>query len=65
MGGFYTNITLKGPNEAEVADYLRQVDRTAFVSPTIERVTIVYDKASECQGQRLFDLAHALSRNFD
>jgi len=49
MGNFYTNITVHGPTQDKVADALSEMDRTAYVSPTVGGYTIVYD--AECDDQ--------------
>ncbi|MBN2799900.1 MAG: hypothetical protein JXX28_12210 [Deltaproteobacteria bacterium] len=47
MGSFYTNITLRGPTRPEV---LRAVEgRRAYLSPTREKQTVVYDAVCEEQ----------------
>jgi hypothetical protein len=49
MGLFYTTITTYGPDHAKVIAALRKMQRTAFVSPTVERYTVVYDRKTEEQ----------------
>jgi hypothetical protein len=61
MGSVYTNIVLKGPTQAEVVAVLRRHHRTAYVSPTREGVTIVYDK--ECDDLNEQEVAF-LARTF-
>jgi len=46
MGIQYGNITLHGVHEKELINYLSEVGRDAYVSPTINEFTIVYDKAA-------------------
>jgi hypothetical protein len=46
---FYTTFTTQGPDHAKVMTALRDMRRSAFVSPTIERCTVVYDRKTEEQ----------------
>ncbi len=65
MGLFYTNITLTGPAQEQVVTYLRAQQRTAYTSPTINGITVVYDRECESQDQTILNtvtagLSHAL-----
>lgn len=42
MGASYTNITLKGPSQAETANALRQIGHAAWMSATHNSITVVY-----------------------
>jgi len=65
MGNFYTNVTLLGPGREEVAEFLRQRRWTAYVSPTADRQTVVYDAlADEQDTSRLARVARELSERF-
>ncbi len=48
MGLFCSNIILKGPDSGEVLPYLRQCGRIAWISRTVDDVTVVFD--DEFQG---------------
>ncbi|MGI5817831.1 MAG: hypothetical protein ACOX9R_07005 [Armatimonadota bacterium] len=66
MGSFYTNLTLHGPGQHEVAEYLASRNRQVLVSPTVGGVTVVYDALAESQEQRLLaNLGRELSAQFD
>jgi hypothetical protein len=66
MGASYTNITLCGPDREQIAQCLKQMKRTAYVSPTTDRFTVVYDKETENQNDAdLMGLASQLSAAFE
>lgn len=52
MGSFYVNITLRGPEQAMVEKTLAEEKRTAFVSPTVNRFTVVCDRECDAQDVR-------------
>lgn len=47
MGNFYCNFAVRGPEQREVADTLRDARRHALVTPALNEVTIVYDQAAD------------------
>jgi hypothetical protein len=49
VGLFYTTFTTFGPDKIEINTALGKLRRTAFVSPTVERYTVVYDRETEEQ----------------
>ena len=66
MGASYTNITLRGPNRDQIAQCLKQMKRTAYVSPTTDGFTVVFDEETENQDDAdLMGLASQLSAAFE
>jgi hypothetical protein len=64
LGNFYTNTALYPSDADAVVNAVTQAKREAFVSPTRDGVTIVYDAASEDQDEdELSRAASDLSRN--
>jgi hypothetical protein len=49
MGLFYTTFTAHGPNNSQIMAALRKMRRSAFVSPTLDRYTVIYDRKTEQQ----------------
>lgn len=49
MGNFYANVTLKGPDPREIAEYLKDKGCQAFISPTVDGVTTVYEARCDMQ----------------
>lgn len=65
MGIMYTNITLKGPQAKDIFQELGHQSRVAFVAPTQDGLTIIYDLDSDDKGgSALVDLAADLSEYF-
>lgn len=66
MGNFYTNITIVGPSQDEILNKLNELGRIAYVSPTIENFTTIYD--AECEDQNpdvLAKLSEEISKQFN
>ncbi len=49
MGNFYVNVTVRGPRQSEVADWLKAGGFEAFVSPTQRGLTTVYEVLCDSQ----------------
>lgn len=49
MGSFYVNVTLRGPSQEQVLKLLRRDRREAYVSPTRDGFTAVYDSEADSQ----------------
>jgi hypothetical protein len=49
VGSFYVNFTTRGPKREAVAQCLRSAERTAFVGPTLDHVTVFFDEKSDTQ----------------
>ena len=65
MGSFYTNISLCGPLQAAVVDYLKSKGRVAFVSPSDGNALVVYDQACDEQDTDLIaQVTSDLSQEF-
>jgi hypothetical protein len=66
MGAFYTNVMLCGPKQKEVAQFMTQANRLAYVSPTVGKFTVVYDQETENQDETtVLALASQLSEAFE
>ena len=66
MGNFYTNITLRGSNQNAIADFLTQKGFNAYVTPTVDDFTVVYEEKCEAQDVRLLEeLTTNLSKQFN
>ena len=51
MGNFYVNFTTRGPDQAIVSKCLRTAKRNAYVSPTLDDITVFYDKGADTQDE--------------
>jgi hypothetical protein len=64
MGSFYTNITLRGPDQARVLEALH--DRRCYVAETENSCTVVFDEANDQQNiQEMVEFSQTLSSKFD
>lgn len=65
MGSTYSNITLKGPEARDILQELGNQGRSAFVSPTEDGLTTVYEMDSDESGENVLTcLAEDLSGCF-
>ena len=58
MGSTYSNITLRGPSQAQAVQAVTEAGMAAVVSPTDQGVTVVYD----CRGEEDPDVLAAATR---
>ncbi len=49
MGNFYTNVTTRGPAQSDLAAALRNLGRSAFLTPTTNGFSVICDR--ECENQ--------------
>lgn len=61
MGSFYTNITLKGPNQLAIAQGLEGKRLCTVISSTVGDFTVVYDAENESQDGSVYELGRSLS----
>lgn len=61
MAGFYANITLSGPSQADALAFLKRRHAVSYVSPTVRGATVVFHEDLGSQEH----LASALSAAFD
>lgn len=62
MGATYSNITLRGPSQAQVVQAVTEARMVAAVSPTDQGITVVYDCRSEDDPDALGAVTRWLSR---
>jgi hypothetical protein len=55
MGLFYSNLTVFQPSREALVKSLKALNRTAFLSPTIQGHTVVFDKAIEGQNAEVIE----------
>ena len=65
MGHFYTNVTVKGRDQTTVARAIARMRRVAGVSPTVNGMTVVFDRESEKQDGSACPFVEALTRELD
>jgi hypothetical protein len=47
MGNFYCNFTTRGPSVEEIVRVLNEHRRSAYVTPTVDRKTVIFDEAAD------------------
>jgi hypothetical protein len=66
MGKFYTNLTTRGPSQAHITGLLRSLNRNAFLTPTTNDFTVIWDREWENQDTDLLaSLALTLSTHLE
>lgn len=61
MGNHYANITLKGSRREDIADILRVNGCEAIISPSVDAITILYDKSIEIEENAIVVLGKKIS----
>jgi hypothetical protein len=61
MGPSYSNLVLRGPERGRIVQALEARGRTAFVGPTVNGCTVVFDEESEHDPQDVAALAAELT----
>ncbi|AFY93635.1 hypothetical protein [Chamaesiphon minutus] len=58
MGNHYANVTVYNVTQEKIVDYLSSLKRTAFISPTINKFTVIYDRdiSADCN-EKLFPVS--------
>lgn len=65
MGNFYVNVTLNGPDRDEIAGHLRAEGYKAYVSPTVNGMTVVAEERCDSQdGNFIRTFTAKLSKQF-
>src|SRR5262249_11517814 len=65
MGCMYTNVTVRGPSQDEVLEYLTACGRRAYLSSRVKNCVVIFDEEADKQDtQVLTGLASALSSHF-
>jgi len=59
MGAFYVNISILGPSQETVVQFLKKRNRVAFVSPSEGGSVVVYDQ--KCDEQNTEEIARLVS----
>lgn len=62
MGHFYTNVTLKGPDQLAIIRALNGVRRVALVADRQANLTVVFDRRSEAQDSAAYPFLEQLTR---
>ena len=68
MGNWYTNITLRGPSQSGVVDFLNEHRISAYVSPTLGADTVIFDRDGDGDyrdPEIVAELAQALSKSLN
>jgi len=49
MGNFYVNVTLKGPDRSDIAEYLQRMGCKAYLTPAVDSVTTLCEEQCDSQ----------------
>lgn len=65
MGNFYANVTVSGGSQNEIAGFLGNNGFSAYISPTVNNFTTIYEEQSDFQIIPILNqLAQTLSEEF-
>ena len=65
MGNFYTNVTAVNSDGEQILKSLNTLTRRAYVSPTVEGVTIFYDEEADLKTDTAIGLGKSISNSLE
>ena len=65
MGQTFANITVKGQTQKTLVNYLKNLKRNAYVSPSVVDFVVVYDEEIEADLEELSNLSIQISEDFN
>jgi hypothetical protein len=54
MGFFYTNVTVRGPNQVQAVSAVEMPSYRAFVAATVSGLTVIYEEQSDTQDEAIW-----------